>query len=104
MFARLFRKKMVTDEDSETLLPSSPSASAAVPTARPRQSRRSRDHQIAIRTLLICTAVYVTASVGIALSIQNIQNETFVENADSFCLGHISQYCKRNLVWEGGSM
>ncbi|KAF2676276.1 hypothetical protein K458DRAFT_322434 [Lentithecium fluviatile CBS 122367] len=93
MFTRLFSRRNAAKapprdaEDSETLLPTSSSVSG--PASRPKQSRRSRDLEIVVRTLLVSTAVYVTASIWIAFS---IRGESFVEDPDMFCMNHISQY------------
>ena len=78
--------------DSDTLLPASSSSTSL--TLKPiLSSHSSRDVQVAMRTLILCTIVYVGAATWIAFSTNKI---TLLANADDFCIHHISRYCK----WE----
>lgn len=93
MFARFFRtSKLVRvpeqDEDGESLLPSS---SGSLLLRNVKEDRKTRDMQIALRTIVFSTAIYVTIGVWIGLSV-GTQNMMF--NADEFCINHASRYCK----------
>ncbi|KAL6708353.1 hypothetical protein ACN47E_003277 [Coniothyrium glycines] len=73
--------------DNEALLPlSSPSSNIAKSILL---DRPSRDIQIAIRTLVLCTIVYFGAAIWITYS---VRKSVFVTNADDFCIHHVSQY------------
>lgn len=99
MFAALFRtrakhKRLPQHEaeslDSDILLPSSSSSTSL--TIKPIAfDRSSRDLQVAVRTLLLCTIVYVGATLWIAWSVHQTE---FVADPDEFCLHHVSLYCK----------
>lgn len=54
-------------------------------------NRTGRDVQIAVRTLVLCTVVYLGAAIWIIFS---VRNTSFVADADNFCLNHISRYCE----------
>lgn len=76
--------------DSETLLPSSPSV-ASLPSKIGVVDRSDRDLRVAVKTLLVCTIVYVTAGLCILYS---MQNAAFIADADDFCMHHVSRDCK----------
>lgn len=82
--------RQAESHDSDTLLPTSSSSTSL--TLKPIvSSHSSRDVQVAVRTLILCTIVYVGAATWIALSTNKI---TLLANADDFCIHHISRYCK----------
>ncbi|KAF1938481.1 hypothetical protein EJ02DRAFT_425704 [Clathrospora elynae] len=74
--------------DDDTLLPSSSSSTSL--TLKPAVlERSSRDVRVAVKTLVLCTIVYVGAAMWIAFS---VQRTTFVADPDDFCLHHVSHY------------
>ncbi|KAF2855073.1 hypothetical protein T440DRAFT_539186 [Plenodomus tracheiphilus IPT5] len=74
--------------DSDTLLPSS--SSAISDGGKPEQlDRYSRDIQIAVRTLVLCTVVYVGAALWVVFS---VRKTSFVADPDAFCIHHVSRY------------
>lgn len=76
--------------DNEGLLP--PSSSSTSLTLKPTPIDRStRDVQVAVKTLAVCTVMYLSAALWIAFS---IQETAFVANADQLCLRHVSLYCE----------
>lgn len=94
MFARLLRSvrnrlshSQTEDLDNETLLPASSTASLTLETAR---EKSKTEYWVALRTLLVCSIVYLSAGLWIAHSVRKVE---FVTNADEFCIGHVSQYC-----------
>lgn len=96
MFARLFRRtpkhtpipQSDTESlDNETLLPSSSRSSL---TLKPFSGPKS-EYQVALKTLIICSVVYLSAGVWIADSVRKAE---FVIDADEFCINHVSQYCQ----------
>jgi hypothetical protein len=97
MFANLFRtrpkhsrlpQRDSESDDSETLLPPS---SSPLPRKTSALDRSSRDLRVAVKTLVLCTIVYLGAGLWIAYS---FQNATLVADADGFCMHHVSRYCK----------
>lgn len=98
MFARLFRKAPkhsrlpqsdTENLDNETLLPSSLSTSLSPLKAIPLHSRA--EYRVALKSFILCTVVYLSVGVWIAFS---VRRAVFVTDADEFCIGHVSQYCK----------
>ena len=76
--------------DSDTLLASS--SSSTLDTLKPdHPDRTNRDVRVALKTLALCSLVYVGAAVCVALS---VRKTIFVVDADEFCLHHVSRYCK----------
>jgi hypothetical protein len=101
MFANLFRSRdkhkhtrlPQSDSeglDSDTLLCPSPSR-ASLPLKASAPDPSIRDIKIAVRTLVLCTIVYVGAGLWFASS---FRHAAFVSDADDFCLQHVSRYCK----------
>ena len=96
MFASLFRKvpkharlpQSDTESlDNETLLPASSSTSLTLkPSPRP-----NFEYQVALKTLIVCSVVYLSAGFWIAHSVRKAK---FVTDADEFCIHHVSQYCR----------
>lgn len=78
------------NQDSEALLPGS-SSSASLPLKPGPPDRSSRDVRIAVRTLVLCTIVYVGATLWIT---SKVNKATLIANPDDFCIHHVSQYCK----------
>lgn len=74
--------------DNETLLPSAP---ATLLTPRTSTPGRHKEYQVALKTLVICSVVYLSTGFWIAHSVRKAE---FVTDADGFCIRHISQYCK----------
>ena len=94
MFGRLFRNpakfaQVPQEDDGETLLPSSSTASFTLQPFSP--DRYSQDVWIAAKTTLICTILYTFVGLWIGLS---LKAGHFVVDKDEFCLRHISHYCK----------
>lgn len=85
--SRLSRRDSETHY-SDTLLPSSSSSSLTLKAAVLKHS--SRDVQVAVWTLVMCTIVYIGAAIWIAFNM----GTSFVADADDFCIHHVSQYCK----------
>lgn len=76
-------------QDSDSLLPGSSSAS---PPLKPSALYRpSGDSRVAVRVHVLCTIVYVGATLWMAF---HVNRTTSAVNADEFCIHHISQYCK----------
>jgi len=76
--------------DNDTLLPTSSSSNLL--TIKPVvSSRSSRDVQVAVRTLILCTTIYAVAATWMAFGMRKI---TLLANPDDFCIHHISRYCK----------
>jgi hypothetical protein len=99
MFARLFRSRpkhkhaplpQADSEslDSETLLPSSPSTATLLHRTKDADPS-NHDVKIAVRTLILCTVVYLGAGLWLASS---YRHATVVADADAFCMNHISRY------------
>ncbi|KAL6154399.1 hypothetical protein ACJBU6_07662 [Exserohilum turcicum] len=76
------------NQDSEALLPGS-SSSASLPLKPGPPDRSSRDVRIAVRTLVLCTIVYVGATLWIT---SKVNKATLIANPDDFCIHHVSQY------------
>jgi hypothetical protein len=103
MFARLFRKTPkhtpIPQRDTESLhnerlLPSSSRPSL---TLKPSSGPKS-EYQIALKTLIICSVVYLGAGFWIADSVRKAK---FVIDADEFCINHVSQYCQLSCYKSG---
>lgn len=77
--------------DSDTLLPSSASATLEH-RKRPRMDRHGRGIQIAVRTLVLCTVIYFGAALWVGFGVRKMS--IFVADADSFCMHHDSLYCE----------
>ncbi|KAH3908423.1 hypothetical protein HBH56_174820 [Parastagonospora nodorum] len=99
MFANLFQSRLkhmhthVPQRDSEsldsdTLLPSDPLTASLSLTAN-AVDRSSRDIRVAVKTLLLSTAVYLGVGLWLAYG---ARNAAFVTNVDDFCMRHISRY------------
>ncbi|EMD59335.1 hypothetical protein COCSADRAFT_101412 [Bipolaris sorokiniana ND90Pr] len=74
-------------QDSDGLLPVPSSGS---PPLKPSALYRpSRDTRVAVRVHVLCTIVYVGATLWMAF---HMNKTTSVVNADEFCIHHISQY------------
>lgn len=73
--------------DSEALMPV---PSSTLRTPKPSH-RPNLELQVALRTLLICSVVYLSVGFWIAHSIRKAE---FVSDADEFCMHHVSQYCR----------
>jgi hypothetical protein len=77
------------ESDSDTLLPAS--ASSTSQGLKPNAYRHtSRDVRIAVRTLILCTIVYVGGAIWIALSVNQTNS---VADLDDVCIHHVSKYC-----------
>lgn len=76
--------------DNETLLPSSSSSSRSPLTLKP-SSRPRFEYQVALKTLIVCSVVYLCAGFWVAYGVRKAE---FVEDADEFCMNYVSQYCK----------
>lgn len=76
--------------DSDTLLPSDPSA-PSLPLKTSALDRSSRDIRVAVKTLVLCSIIYLGAGLWLGLS---VRNAAFVPDADDFCMHHVSRYCK----------
>jgi hypothetical protein len=74
--------------DTETLLSSSPSE-ASLPDNTRALSRSSRDIRIAVRTLALCTVIYLGAGLWL---ISSLRYDIFVADVDDTCLHHVSRY------------
>ncbi len=94
MFARLFRRSpehahlpQSDDEgsDNDTLLPNS----SDLPKIK-HFTRTKSEYQVALRTLIICSIVYLSAGLWIVHSVRSAE---FVIDADDFCIHHVSRYC-----------
>ena len=101
MFASLFQSRLkhthtrVPQRDSEsldsdTLLPSDPSTASLSLKAR-ALDRSSRDIRVAVKTLLLSTAVYLGVGLWLAYG---VRNSAVVADVDDFCMHHVSRYCK----------
>lgn len=98
MFSNLFRSRPkhiplpqhdAERLDSDTLLP--PPAASSMALKKTALDRSSRDVQVAAKTLVLCTIVYLGAALWIGYS---FKKTTFVADADEFCLHHVSLYCE----------
>jgi hypothetical protein len=79
-----------SESDSDTLLPAS-SSSTSLGLKPTIYGHPSRDVRLAVRTLILCTIVYVGGAIWIAWS---VNKSNFVSNPDDFCIHHVSKYCK----------
>ncbi|KAH6642668.1 hypothetical protein C7974DRAFT_301550 [Boeremia exigua] len=93
-FSHLFRRapkhtRLPQSDDEiledETLVPAPP----LTPFTNRPSPRPNYEYQVALRTLVICSVVYLSAGFWIAFSTRRIE---FVTNADEFCMHHISQH------------
>ena len=73
--------------DNETLLPPS---SRPFLTVEPSSCPKF-EYQVALKTLIVCSVVYLSAGFWIAYGVRKAE---FVEDADEFCINHVSQYCE----------
>ncbi|KZM24528.1 uncharacterized protein EKO05_0008690 [Ascochyta rabiei] len=98
MLARLFRsapkhararlsRSEAESLDNETLL-SSPSSAPSL-SSKQSSPGPGLEYQVALKTLVICSVVYLSAGFWIALSVRKTH---MVTDADAFCMSHISQY------------
>jgi hypothetical protein len=101
MFANLFQNRLKhthtrvpqrdsESPDSDTLLPSDPST-ASISLKASALDRSGRDIRVAVKTLLLSTAVYL--GVGLCLA-YGARNAAVFTNVDDFCMRHVSRYCK----------
>ena len=97
MFARLFRRTIKRNRlsqsdneslDDETLLPSSSTTSLML---KPILPPLNFEYQVVLKTLMVCSVVYLSVGVWIAHTVRRAE---FVTDADEFCIHHVSQYCK----------
>jgi hypothetical protein len=49
------------------------------------------EYQVAFKTLVICSVVYLSIGFWIAHSVHEAD---FVTDADKFCINHVNQYCQ----------
>lgn len=73
--------------DSETLL----SVSMPTPATSKQLRGPSFELQVALKTLITCSIVYLSVGLWIVHSIRKTQH---VSDADEFCMHHVSQYCR----------
>ncbi|KAJ4985943.1 tat pathway signal sequence [Stagonosporopsis vannaccii] len=94
IFTRLFRRMPkhthlpqsdTEDSDNETLLPASSSVSHA---SKPCP-QAIFEYQVALKTLIVCSVVYLSVGFWIAYGVRKAE---FVTDADDFCINHVSQY------------
>ncbi|CAN9366594.1 unnamed protein product [Alternaria alternata] len=74
--------------DDDTLLPGS-SSSTSLTLKSQANERLSRDVQVAVRTLIACTIVYVGAAMWIAFT---VNGSNLITGPDDFCIHHVSRY------------
>ncbi|RII24742.1 hypothetical protein CUC08_Gglean011754 [Alternaria sp. MG1] len=74
--------------DDDTLLPGS-SSSTSLTLKSQANERSSRDVQVAVRTLIACTIVYVGAAMWIAFT---VNGSNLITDPDDFCIHHVSRY------------
>lgn len=96
IFVRLFRRapkhsRLPQNDaeslDDETLLPSSSTTSSSRKATSPHVKS---EFQVALKTFLVCSVVYLSTGIWIAHSVRKAE---FVTNADQFCINFVSQYC-----------
>jgi hypothetical protein len=94
MFRRFFgasprpqKEPHSADEDDEALLSSS---NESLPVTYLANGHGKAATTIALRTALLCTAVYFGIGIWLGLIVKNTR---FINDVDTFCLHHISQYC-----------
>lgn len=75
--------------DSDTLLLSSSSSTADAKSVL--HDRSSRDLEVAVRTFVLTTVIYLGLAVWVVFS---VRQTSFVSNPDDFCLHHIARYCE----------
>jgi hypothetical protein len=75
--------------DSDNLLPSDLSTTS-LPLKTSTLERSARDIRVAVKTLVICSTVYLGVALWLGLS---VRNAAVVSEADDFCMHHVSRYC-----------
>jgi hypothetical protein len=75
--------------DSDNLLPSDPS-NTSLPLKTSALDRSARDLRVAVKTLVICSIVYLGVGLWLGLS---VRDATVVSDADDFCMHHVSRFC-----------
>jgi hypothetical protein len=78
-----------SESDSDTLLPA-PSSSTSLGFKAAVPGHSSRDARVAVKTLILCTIVYVGGAIWIAWT---VNKSNFISDPDDFCIHHVSKYC-----------
>jgi hypothetical protein len=80
--------ELTADDDNEALLASASTDSLAVKIFA--DDRGGNGRIVAIRTALLCTALYLCIGIWVGLTLKNTR---LFNDVDKLCLNHISQYC-----------